>query len=98
MPHLATGWPALCWRAYRPTEQACCHVSDCEGVMRRIGLLLIVLLLPIGTEASAGRLLLIVSVDWEGRILTEKNLVAMIEFRRTFPTLPLLHFLNAAYF
>lgn len=41
---------------------------------------------------------LVITVDWEGRDLTDANLAAMNTFRSTFPTLPLVHFLNAAYF
>lgn len=41
---------------------------------------------------------LLVSVDWEGRDLTDENLAAMKAFRTKFPTIPIVHFLNAAYF
>ena len=41
---------------------------------------------------------LVITVDWEGRDLTDANLAAMKTFRSAFPTLPLVHFLNAAYF
>lgn len=39
-----------------------------------------------------------VSVDWEGRELSEANLAAIERFRARFPEVPLTHFLNAAYF
>ena len=39
-----------------------------------------------------------VSVDWEGRDVSERNIKAMESFRDKFPHVPLLHFLNAAYF
>jgi hypothetical protein len=41
---------------------------------------------------------IVFSVDWEGRDLDEKNLEAMKSFRKDFPHIPLLQFLNAAYF
>ena len=40
----------------------------------------------------------ILSVDWEGRELDEKNLEAIKTFRDQFPEAKTLHFLNAAYF
>jgi hypothetical protein len=50
-------------------------------------------------EASAnGRVLLTISVDWEGDDLQEENLAAMRKFREDFPEIHLVHFLNAAYF
>lgn len=39
-----------------------------------------------------------ISVDWEGRELSEENLAAIERFRTRFPEVPLTHFLNAAYF
>lgn len=39
-----------------------------------------------------------VSVDWEGALLEKNNLNAMRRFRDKFPEIPLVHFLNAAYF
>lgn len=41
---------------------------------------------------------LVVSVDWEGRDLTEANLHAMEAFRERFPDVPLTQFVNAAYY
>jgi hypothetical protein len=38
------------------------------------------------------------SVDWEGRDLDANNLKAMKSFRVDFPQIPILQFLNAAYF
>jgi len=49
-------------------------------------------------ESERGSLLLVVTVDWEGRDLTEQNLAAMEGLRVRFPELRLSHFLNAAYF
>ncbi|MBO46147.1 MAG: hypothetical protein CMJ96_04540 [Planctomycetes bacterium] len=39
-----------------------------------------------------------VSVDWEGREISETNLKAFDEFHAVHPDVPLTHFLNAAYF
>ena len=39
-----------------------------------------------------------ISVDWEGDRLLEENLQAMRDFRNAYPDIPLVHFLNAAYF
>lgn len=39
-----------------------------------------------------------ISVDWEGAILNKKDLDAMQHFRNRNPDIPLVHFLNAAYF
>ena len=39
-----------------------------------------------------------VSVDWEGREMSEENLQAFADFRTALPEVPLTHFLNAAYF
>ena len=49
------------------------------------------------TEAKT-LLVVTVSVDWEGRDLTERNLKAFENFREKFPKVPLTHFLNAAYY
>lgn len=49
-------------------------------------------------SASQGKIILLVSVDWEGRSLSRPGLTQMREFREEFPDLGLLHFLNAAYF
>lgn len=37
-------------------------------------------------------------MDWEGRDLDPKNLKALIDFRKDYPDIAILHFLNAAYF
>jgi len=39
-----------------------------------------------------------ISVDWEGATLTNPDLEAMRRFRNKNPDIPLVHFLNAAYF
>jgi hypothetical protein len=41
---------------------------------------------------------IVFSVDWEGRDLDSKNLDAMKAFRKEYPHIPILQFLNAAYF
>lgn len=45
-----------------------------------------------------GRMKLLVTVDWEGRDLTDENLAAMEGLRAQFPDVKIVHFLNAAYF
>ena len=44
------------------------------------------------------KMLIYVTVDWEGRSLDEENIEAMQEFRKKFPKIPILQLLNAAYF
>lgn len=50
--------------------------------------------------SAAGRPLVkvIMTVDWEGIDLRANNLQAMKNFRYQFPSIPILHYLNAAYF
>jgi hypothetical protein len=43
-------------------------------------------------------ILIVVSVDWEGRSLLSQNLEVMASFRRKYPDIPFQHFLNAAYY
>lgn len=47
---------------------------------------------------SQGKIRVVVSVDWEGDDLIESNLVSIRDFRQDYPTIPMQHFLNAAYF
>ncbi|MFK7824441.1 MAG: hypothetical protein AB8G05_09800 [Oligoflexales bacterium] len=47
---------------------------------------------------NSAKIYITISVDWEGRDLDSKNLKIMDKFRQEHPNLPLLHFLNAAYF
>lgn len=47
---------------------------------------------------SPRKMLLYVTVDWEGRSLDEENIEAMQLFRQKFPHIPMLQLLNAAYF
>lgn len=44
------------------------------------------------------KIVIVVSVDWEGRSLLQENLQAIATFRRAHPDVPLQHFLNAAYY
>lgn len=44
------------------------------------------------------RLYLMLSVDWEGDTLREKNLQALQDFNAKYPNYPVIHFLNAAYY
>ena len=41
---------------------------------------------------------IVMTVDWEGRNLDPSNLAAMRALRSDYPELPILHYLNAAYF
>lgn len=50
------------------------------------------------TAIAAPTIHLKVSVDWEGESLSDANIGAMREFRRKFPNLKLIHFLNPANF
>lgn len=49
-------------------------------------------------ELTTGKVQIVVSVDWEGRELATTNLDAMKAFRTANPDVPLVQFLNAAYF
>jgi hypothetical protein len=49
-------------------------------------------------NATPNEVLLMVSVDWEGRDLTEANISAMESLRTRYPDVRITHFLNAAYF
>ena len=43
-------------------------------------------------------ILVTVSVDWEGRVIDSYDITKMQRFRQALPDVPLLHFLNAAYY
>jgi hypothetical protein len=45
-----------------------------------------------------GKVIVVMTVDWEGRSLDEFNLQAMEQFRNDYPDIGVLQFLNAAYF
>lgn len=47
---------------------------------------------------QAGRLVLAVSVQWEGESLSQQNLDAIRSFTQKYPSINLIHFLNPAYF
>ncbi len=49
-------------------------------------------------ELATGKVQIVVSVDWEGRELGTANLAAMKQFRTANPDVPLVQFLNAAYY
>ena len=65
-----------------------------------------ILLAPCAFAACAGgaapdpepRVHVSVSVDWEGRDFSDKNLAAFADFRAAHPEVPLTQFINAAYF
>lgn len=52
----------------------------------------------VSSTTKQGKILLLVSVDWEGREIQPDNIQDMAKFRKQYPMVPLLHFLNAAYF
>lgn len=43
-------------------------------------------------------LIIVVSVDWEGESLNDKNLFSILDFRHRHPDVPLQHFLNPVYY
>lgn len=47
---------------------------------------------------AQGKVVAIISVDWEGYFLKDNDLQKMKKFREDFPEIGLLHFLNAAYY
>jgi len=47
---------------------------------------------------SMANIVVVVSVDWEGRSLLQENLQLIAAFRRKHPDVPMQHFLNAAYY
>ena len=50
------------------------------------------------SQQSLAKVYINVSVDWEGREISERNIKAIEIFRKNHPHIPMLHFLNAAYF
>ncbi|MBF0207280.1 MAG: hypothetical protein HQK53_10370 [Oligoflexia bacterium] len=50
------------------------------------------------TSISVPQVDVIITVDWEGMGLRPENLYAMKKFRERYPDIPLLHYLNPAYF
>lgn len=45
----------------------------------------------------AQKITMVMTVDWEGRNISEKNISAIQKFRKDHPEIPMLHFLNPAY-
>ncbi len=45
-----------------------------------------------------GSMVIVMTVDWEGREISDKNLKAFSNFRKRYPGIPILQFLNAAYY
>jgi hypothetical protein len=45
----------------------------------------------------AQKITMVMTVDWEGRNISEKNISAIQKFRNNHPEIPMLHFLNPAY-
>jgi len=50
------------------------------------------------SKFKRGAMSIVMTVDWEGRALSEVNLRAFRNFRRKYPGIPILQFLNAAYY
>jgi len=44
------------------------------------------------------KIVVVVSVDWEGRSLLAENLELIAAFRQRHPDVPIQHFLNPAYY
>jgi hypothetical protein len=49
-------------------------------------------------STSSPKVHIAVSVDWEGREISDENIAAFTLFRAAHPQVPLTHFINAAYF
>ncbi len=45
----------------------------------------------------AQKITMVMTVDWEGNIISEKNISAIQKFRNDHHEMPMLHFLNPAY-
>ena len=52
----------------------------------------------VSLSAPKGHFYIVMTSDWEGRELTQENLSHVKAFRKTFADMPILHFLNPAYF
>ncbi len=52
---------------------------------------------PVGTSDSV-RVILLMSVDWEGAYISDENIQTIISFRDQFPEIKITHFINPAYF
>lgn len=86
------------------------HKRFMGGVMRMAGLVGLIICIsawpsmaragsvPLLTSTHKPPVMLYVTVDWEGISLEDDNIAAIEAFRRRYPTLPMLHLLNPAYF
>ncbi|MCX4025118.1 hypothetical protein H0A36_27645 [Endozoicomonas sp. SM1973] len=59
---------------------------------------LLITLAFINNALAEGKVVGIISVDWEGYWIKEKDIQKMRQFREDFPEVGMLHFLNAAYY
>jgi hypothetical protein len=59
---------------------------------------LFLLLSPLTYSYETPKITLYMTVDWEGRAVDSKNLETMRAFRDKYPQIPMLHFLNPAYY
>ncbi len=50
------------------------------------------------SKFKKGNVVIVMTIDWEGRELSKENLEALKAFRNKYPGIPILHFLNAAYY
>jgi hypothetical protein len=57
-----------------------------------------ILLLLLPGMLFAQNITLVMTVDWEGRSISLKNISAIGKFRSAYPEIPMLHFLNPGYF
>lgn len=62
-----------------------------------LGFACLLALTPMACAAEKPVIRLYVTVDWEGWSLDEENLEAMRAFRKKYPHIPMLHFLNPVY-
>lgn len=62
-----------------------------------LGLACLLVLSPLVSAAEKPVIRLYVTVDWEGWSLDAENLEAMRAFRKKYPHIPMLHFLNPVY-
>ena len=62
-----------------------------------LGITCLLALAPMACAAEKPVIRLYVTVDWEGWSLDDENLETMRAFRRKYPYIPMLHFLNPVY-
>jgi len=65
--------------------------------VQHILLTILLAIFPLFSEA-ASKIIIAVSVDWEGEELNSENLKAMQNFRKKYPEIKMQHFLNPAYY